>query len=292
MKRIGIFGATGFIGAAVADVLRTRGDEVVGFSRRERGEGWRSSGGELDLSGLDVVINLAGESVAQRWTEERKRRIRESRIGLTEKIVEGMARLPENERPQVLLNGSAIGYYGPGGEEELSEEHGPGDDFLATICRDWEEAAMGAKMSGVRVVLLRTSFVIGNGGEAWEKMEKVFRFGLGGRLGDGKQWMPWIHLEDEVQTIIALMDRAEASGPVNLVAPEPVRNLEWTRALADQLNRPAVFPVPAFGLKLVMGGFGEHLLASAKVVPTRLLAMGYQFRFRDLSSALADLTRG
>lgn len=263
---------------------------MTGFSRRNRGDGWRTSNGGLDLSNLDVVINLAGETVAQRWTEGSKRRIRESRIELTERIVEAMESLPESERPKVLLNASAIGYYGPGGEEELTEDRVAGSDYLAQLCVDWEAAALGACDLGVRVVLLRTSFVIGKGGDAWERMEKVFRAGVGGKLGDGSQWMPWIHLEDEVHAILWLMDEEEIQGPVNLVAPEPVRNLEWTRMLARQLGRPAFFPVPGFALKVAMGGFGAHLLASAKVVPERLEKLGYPFRFPTLESALADLT--
>ena len=290
--RIGIFGATGFIGSALANRLREREDEVVGFSRSQSGEGWRSSEGELDLSGLDAVVNLAGESVAIRWTAERKVRLEESRIGLTKRIVVALERLPEGERPRVLLNSSAVGFYGDRGEEVLDEQAEKGEGYLAKLCADWESAGNRTQELGVRLVFLRTGIVIGNGGDAWERMKKVFQLGLGGRLGEGSQWMPWIHLEDQVEAMVHLLDHADAAGAVNLVAPNPVRNAEWTSRLARAAKRPAFFHAPGFMLKAALGGFSSALLGSCRTAPARLLEWGYEFRFPDLASAFADLLKG
>ena len=287
--RIGVFGATGLIGSAVAAVLEARGDEVIRFSRVPRGEGWRLSEGELDLEGLEAIINMAGESVGQRWTRSAMARIRDSRIGLTDRIVKALGELPPEERPGILLNGSAVGFYGDRGEEELSEDLGRGVGRLAELCVDWEEAAMSASALGVRVALLRTGIVLGPGAEAWERMLRIFALGVGGRLGRGDQWMPWIHLADEVGGVIHALDRSEMKGPINLVSPGVVRNREWTAALGGALRKPTVLPVPAIALRLVLGEFAHAVLASSRAIPERLKASGYRFRFPTLEGALTDL---
>jgi uncharacterized protein (TIGR01777 family) len=232
----------------------------------------------LDLSGLDAVINLAGESVGQRWTTATLARIRESRVGLTGRIVEAMERLPLEERPRVLLNGSAVGIYGEG--------------VLAGLCLDWEAEARAAARLGVRVVLLRTGIVLGSGAEAWERTKFIFNLGIGGKLGRGDQWMPWIHLDDEVGGILHALDDSSVEGALNLAAPGSVRNREWTKALAAALRRPAFFPVPAFALKIVLGGFAHAVLSSARMVPEKLGATGYAFRFPGIADALRDLAGG
>lgn len=280
------------IGSKVRVLLEERGDEVVGFSRRRKGDGWRSSEGELDLSQLDAVINLAGESIGQRWTTAVWERIRESRVGLTRRIVAGMAALPDSERPKALLNGSAVGIYGSRGESELTESAEPGEGQLADLCVEWEAAAREAEALGVRAVLLRTGLVLGDGAEAWERSRFIFNLGIGGKLGRGDQWMPWIHLEDEAGGIVHALHTPEITGPLNLAAPGIVRNREWTRELAAALHRPAILPVPAFGLKLVLGGFAHAVLSSTKMIPEKLTGSGYSFRFPQVEGALEDLEEG
>ena len=287
--RIGVFGATGLIGSAVCEVLEARGDSVIRFSRAPRGEGWRLSDGELDLTGLDAVINLAGESIGQRWTPAVLARVRESRVGLTEKIVQAIGALPAADRPKVLLNGSAVGIYGSRGEEELPEEAAAGEGMLAELCVDWEAAAEKASAHGVRVVLLRTGIVLGPGADAWERTRFIFNLGIGGKLGRGDQWMPWIHLADEVGGIVHALDQEEVTGPLNLAAPGAVRNRDWTRALGKALRRPTILPVPAFALRIVLGGFAHAVLASARVTPGKLVSTGYPFRFASVPEALGEL---
>lgn len=293
MGTVGIFGATGFIGRALAEELGARGWQVIRFSRQPlEGENWRNSAGELDLSGLEAVINLAGEMVAQRWTEARWERIEKSRVELTQSIVRAIAERPAAERPRVLLNASAVGVYPSSGDRELRErsEFAPGEGRMATLCRDWEAAANEAASHGLRVVLLRTGIVLGKGGEAWERLRKLFSLGLGGRLGSGHQWMPWIHLADEIAAIAFALETENLSGPLNLCAPEPVTNREFTRQLARALRRPAFFHAPAFALRLILGGFAEEgLLASCRAVPAVLEEHGFEFEFPSLNSALSDL---
>ena len=288
---VGVFGATGFIGRRLMAGLRRDGWETVGFSRRlPPGEdAWRSSAGDLDLGGLDGVVNLAGESVAQRWTAAVRERCRDSRVGLTERIVDSLAGMPVPIRPGWLINASAVGYYGPRGDEILTEEEGAGTDYLAELCRDWEAATEGATELGLRVVRLRIGIVLGPGGDAWTRLSRVFRLGIGGTLGNGRQWMPWIHVDDVVGAILLAIGRDDLSGPLNLGAPEPVRNAEFTKALAKQLRRPAVFRVPGIALKAALGGFGGTLVASYRMLPERLSNVGYEFRHPRLEEALADL---
>lgn len=287
-KTVGIIGASGWLGGHLATTLSDRGWAVTGFSRSKRENGklaWRqwSGEGEVDLSGLSAVINLAGESIDQRWTEDRKKAFRSSRVDLTRNL----CRSVRESDVQVLLNGSATGFYGDREEEELTESDPVGQGYLAGLCLDWENAVKLPE--SVRTVFLRTGVVLGNGGGAWNRMRKIFNLGIGGRLGNGKQWMPWIHLDDEINGIVFCLEN-EIAGPVNLVSPESVRNADFTKAVGKVLGRPTLFPAPAFALKLILGDFAEEgLLASSRVIPARLDESGFQFSFADIEKALADL---
>jgi len=282
-QRIGIIGASGWIGRHLTTALEKKGHTVIGFSRSAR-EGWRQwdTCSVPDLSGLDAVINLAGEAVDQRWTDSNKKAFRESRVNLTNFLVEGIA----GTEVKVLLNASGVGFYGSCGDEILTEKTPAGSGYLAQLCVDWEDAAAQAPC---RSVFLRTGVALGEGSRAWKKLKAVFSLGVGGRLGDGCQWMPWIHLADELGAIIHCLEN-EISGPINLAAPECVTNQEFTKILAKALKRPALFPAPAFALRLALGEFAdEGLLASLRVKPELLLESGYQFQFPDLAVAIADL---
>ncbi|MFT6863612.1 MAG: hypothetical protein ACJAVK_002173 [Akkermansiaceae bacterium] len=265
-----------------------RGWEVTGFSRSkrdERGMSWRQWEGEgsIDLEGLDAVVNLAGEAIDQRWTDARKVVLRESRVDLTKAL---SVSIRESE-VKVLLNASAIGFYGDRGDEKLRESAAVGEGYMARLCLDWEGAV--EVPDEVRTVFLRTGVVLGQGGRAWEKMGKIFKLGIGGRLGSGKQWMPWIHLADEIGGIVSCLEN-EIAGPVNLVAPESVRNSEFTKAVGKAVRRPTLFPAPAFALKLILGDFAEEgLLASTRVVPQVLLEAGFEFQYPTIAEAMAEL---
>jgi uncharacterized protein (TIGR01777 family) len=229
------------------------------------------------------VINLAGESIDQRWTKARKLAFRKSRVELSAELSQRMAQ----SEVKVLLNASAIGIYGDRGDEELPEEASVGQGYLAGLCRDWEAAV--AVPEKVRVVFLRTGVVLGNGGGAWGRIRPIFHLGIGGRLGKGCQWMPWIHLQDEVRAIVHCLEN-DLAGPVNLVAPGAVTNREFTQAVGRVLKRPTIFPAPAFALKLLLGEFAEEgLLASTRVVPRVLEETGFSFRHPTIEGALANL---
>ncbi len=287
-KTVGVIGASGWIGAHLCKALLARGWDVTGFSRSQRENGdvtWRQWDGEgvIDLEGLGAVINLAGEAIDQRWTEKRKMAFRKSRVDLTEDLSESITK----SDVEVLLNASAIGIYGDRGDENLPESASDGEGYLAGLCRDWEDAV--EVPNSVRTVFLRTGVVLGKGGRAWDKMSGIFKWGIGGKLGNGRQWMPWIHLQDEIGGIIYGLEN-HVRGPVNLVAPESVRNAEFTRAVGHAMKRPTPFPAPAFALKLFLGDFAkEGLLASTKVVPQVLLDAEYAFEFPTIEKAMAEL---
>lgn len=289
-KSVGVVGASGWIGGHLCRALLEKGWKVTGFSRSDREDdevAWRrwSGEGEIDLEGLGAVINLAGEAIDQRWTEKRKVDFRKSRVNLTKEL----SRSISNSGVEVLLNASAIGIYGDRGDESLTETALPGEGYLAGLCRDWEGAVEVPHR--VRTVFLRTGVVLGKGGRAWDKMNGIFKWGIGGKLGDGKQWMPWIHLKDEIDGMIFALEK-KISGPVNLVAPESVRNADFTRAVGKAMRRPTPFPAPAFALKLLLGDFAkEGLLASTKVVPQVLLDAGYKFHYPTIDEAMAELVR-
>ena len=274
-------------------MLADEGLEVIGVSRKGDGDvagvsRWVKPDA-VDLKGCDVVVNLAGAPIDQRWTEENKRKFHESRVGVTKDIVRRISELPEDGRPKVLLNGSAVGIYGGRGDEILDESSSRGAGYLADLCSQWEAAAARAEEFGVRVVIFRTGVVLGKGGQAYEKMAKVFKAGIGGRLGDGRQWMPWIHVDDLRSAMrFCILDEG-MYGPVNGAAPEPERNSDFTRKMAKAVGRWVFLPVPGFALKVVLGGFAEALLASQRAVPKKLEQAGFRFRFRKLEDALEDL---
>jgi uncharacterized protein (TIGR01777 family) len=301
--RVAITGATGLIGAALAERLLARGDEVVALGRdagrvaarlpRARALGWDPVAGQPPaeaVDGADAVVHLAGEPVAdRRWSESQKRRIRESRVLGTRNLVEGLR--AASARPSVLVSGSAIGYYGDRGDELLDEQSGPGGDFLAGVVRDWEAEARAAESLGLRVVLARTGIVLAGESGALPKMALPFQLFAGGPLGHGRQWMSWIHRDDEVGLLVHAIDTEPLRGPVNLVAPAPVRNAQMARALGRALGRPSLLPAPALALRLALGERVAVLLASLRVQPRAAEASGYAFRFPELQPALNDLLR-
>jgi uncharacterized protein len=240
------------------------------------------------FDGIEAVFHLAGESVAEgRWTAAQKARIRESRVVGTRHLVEGIAQAAA--KPAVLVSASAVGYYGSRGDEELTESAAPAHDFLAEVCVAWEREALAAAESGVRVVTARTGIVLGAGGGALGKMLTPFKLGAGGPLGNGRQWMPWVHVADLARLYLHAADTPSIRGPMNAVAPNPVRNSEFTRALGRALHRPAFMPAPYIGLRILFGEFAEVLFASQRVIPRVALDTGFVFRYPDIAAALAEI---
>ena len=240
------------------------------------------------LAGVEAVFHLAGESVAEgRWTAAQKARIRDSRVVGTRNLVQGIAQV--SDRPRVLVSASAVGYYGDRGEEELTESASPGRDFLADVCVAWEKEALAAEKLGVRVVTERTGIVLGAGGGALAKMLTPFKLGAGGPLGNGRQWMPWVHVSDLARLYLHAAEHESIRGPMNAVAPHPVRNSEFTKALGRQLRRPAVMPAPYLGLRLLFGEFAQVLFASQRVVPQVALDTGFTFQYPDIAAALKEI---
>ncbi len=284
------------MGKALTGALQARGDDVVRVSHREPqpGEvGADISSGRLDarrlpgaeLGEVDAVVHLAGASIFTRWTALRREQIRASRIAFADLIVRDIARWPRP--PAVFVTGSAVGYYGERGEEELDESSSPGEGFLADVCRSWEHAAAGALRYGTRVVAVRSGIVLGKGGGSLGLERPIFRLGLGGRLGSGRQWMSWVSLEDEVRAILFALDEDGLAGPVNAVSPNPVRNADYTSALARVLRRPAPFTVPALALRAALGATAdEMLLVSERVIPAALRRAGFTFAHEHLDEAL------
>lgn len=294
---LGIVGASGFIGRELARQAEAAGWRVCGYSRSPRSAGgdlaeWREWSATPDLRGLDALVNLAGEPVNQRWTAERRRLFHDSRIGVTERIADGIEGLPAAERPRVLVNASAVGIYGDRGDVILEDNAPPAEGYLADLCRDWEEAADRVGELGPRVLKWRIGIVLGREGEAFKQMLVPFRLGLGGRLGPGTQWMPWIHVEDLAASMLHGIGHGTLGGPVNGTAPEPERNADFTRKLARALRRPAVLPAPGFALRLLLGDFAGVILASQRAVPRALLESGFKFRYPTLEAALGELVAG
>ena len=284
--RIGITGVTGFVGSCVAAHCASHGHQVVGFSRRSSAERrlFRSES-PPDLSGLDAMVNLAGEPILGLWTARKRRRIRESRVMGTRRIVEAIE--ARTERPGVLVNASAIGFYGDTGETLVDESSPRGDGFLADVCCEWEFEARRAESLGTRVVVVRIGFVLGSDG-ALKLIVPVFRLGMGGKLGRGSQWMSGVHVDDVAGIVLWALESETVRGPVNAVMPMAFRNVDFTRELSGRVRRPAIFPVPAFALRLGFGELSRSMLGNWRVAPRVAMEGGYQYRFATLRSALAN----
>lgn len=295
--RVAVAGASGLIGTALVGHLESRGHSVVRLvrdraSRTDAARYWNPAVGDIDddaFDGIDGVVNLAGAGIGdRRWNERRKRELRLSRVDATELLVESMA--AAGTPPAVLVAGSAVGFYGDRGDEVLDEQSGPGTGFLATLTADWEAAALKADSAGIRVALARTGLVVADNAPFLTRMLPLFKLGLGGPLGNGQQWWPWIALEDEVRALAFLLE-SDFAGPVNLCAPNPVTNKEFTRALASVLRRPAALPVPRFGPRLLLGReLADGLLfSSTRAHPAALTDAGFEFRHPDLRGTLEEV---
>ena len=299
--RVIVTGGTGLIGRALAVSLEARGEDVVVTSRDPSRVAGMPAGVELAawdtessgrlasiLDGADAVVHLVGESIAAgRWTAKRKRRIRESRVRSTAAVAEAFART--SVRPRMMLQASAVGFYGSRGDEELDEGSAPGDGFLADVCKEWEVAGRPVDAIGVRRVFLRTGVVLANEGGALPKILFPFRLFAGGPVGNGRQWVPWIHIADEVGAIRFLLDNEEATGAFNLTAPESVTNRSLSKTIGHVMRRPSSIPAPAFAMKLALGEMAELLLGSQRAQPKALVTAGYEFRFPTAETALRDL---
>ena len=292
--RLGITGASGFVGRAVVAEAKAAGFEVVAFSRNAdlslpgtvETRGF-SDPESADYRGLDAIIHLAGEPVLGVWTEGKKRRIYDSRVEGTRALVRGLEKLPSSERPKTLVAASGIGFYGDAGDAVVDEDSDVGFGFLADVVRDWEAAVDEASDIGLRTVMLRIGLVLGEGGGALPVLRRVFRGFLGGRLGDGTQWMSWIHVTDLARAFVFGLEKEILSGPVNAVAPYPVTNATFTKALAGELERPAFLPTPAFALKMAPGGMQEMFLFSQRVDPATLRLREFEWHYPRLEAALA-----
>jgi uncharacterized protein (TIGR01777 family) len=296
MSRILVSGASGLIGSALVPSLEAQGHEVVRLVRRRPQSASELRWNPADpipadlVSGFDVVIHLSGENIAGRWTEQKKCQIRDSRVFSTDFLAQALAKA--ERRPQTFVCASAIGYYGNRGDEILTEESPAGDGFFPEVCREWELATEPASDAGIRVVNLRSGLVLSRAGGALKQMLLPFKLGLGGRIGDGEQWWSWIHIADWISAIHHILQNNGFRGPVNMTAPNPVTNGEFTKVLAAELKRTARLPVPAFVLRLVLGELAdEGLLASARVLPKKLEGGGFELRFPELRMALTDLLK-
>jgi uncharacterized protein (TIGR01777 family) len=296
-----VTGASGRIGKALCDELLARGDEVVGLTRdpeKARAaqaqitwHAWEPTlerPAEAAFEGVDAVVNLVGEKINQRWTDEAKRKIMDSRKVATHNLVgaiDGLAR-----KPKVLVSQSAVGYYGNRGDEELDESSPPGEGFDASVCVEWEKAAHEVEAAGVRLVIVRTGQVMETGGGILGELLLPFKLGVGGPLAGGKQWVPWIHLSDEVGILAWALDTESVNGVVNGTAPNPVTNKEWSKALGRALHRPAVLPIPGFAVEVKFGKeFGKVAQGGQKVLPKRTEELGYAFKYPEIDAALRNL---
>ncbi|MFE8069633.1 TIGR01777 family oxidoreductase [Marinobacteraceae bacterium S3BR75-40.1] len=297
-KHILITGGTGFIGQHLCPELLKRGDRLTVFSRQPAAQ-VRALCGNVNVTDrldrienldtpIDAVINLAGEGIAEkRWSEKRKMALWHSRIDLTHTLVDQLS-APKTP-PDCLISASAIGFYGNQGDQTVTEKTEPFDEFSHRLCAAWEETAMRAASRGIRVCLCRTAPVLGPEAGVIAKLRLPFQLGLGGRLGTGTQYMPWIHIRDEVRAILFLLDSETAEGPYNLCAPSPVTNAQFTQTFARVLHRPAMLPVPETALKLMLGEMSRMLLTGQKAYPERLLEAGFEFDYPDLETALRDV---
>lgn len=292
--KIIVTGASGLVGTALIPALKAKGHEVLRLVRsapdKSAGEvGWNPEQGTIDaegLEGIDAAIHLAGENVAEgRWTDEKKQRIRESRAKGTRLLSETLARL--KQKPHTLVSASATGFYGDRGDEVLTEQSASGDDFLSEVCREWELATQPAAAAGIRVANLRFGVILTAKGGALKKMLTPFKLGVGGKLGSGEQYMSWVALEDAVGAILFVLETETLRGPVNVVSPQPVTNLEFTKTLGRALSRPTIFAVPKFAARLAFGEVADALLlSSARVEPLRLKEAGYKFQYPTLEATM------
>lgn len=293
--RIVAAGVSGFLGSRLVDRLTAEGHEVVRLVRRPaRGPDeirWNPSAGQLDpaaLAGVDVVLNLAGAGVGdRRWTDAYRALLRSSRVDTTTTLAVAIANLPPADRPTALFNASAIGWYGDTGDQPVEEDAPAGEGFLADLCRVWEAATGPAERAGVRVVRLRSGYPLHRDGGFLKPQLLPFRLGVGGRMGSGHQWVPWISLADWLAALLFLLDRADLAGPVNVVGPAPVTNAEFTREFAAALHRPALIPIPGLALQIALGGLATEVLSSARVLPGVLSRAGFRYRHPTLPAALA-----
>jgi len=299
--KIFVTGATGFVGRRLVERFTEEGHQTTILTRRENpqkdlprgvtilgGDPTQKGDWQNEVANQDVIINLAGASIFARWTEESKRRIRDSRILTTRHLIAAMKR----NRPHTLVSASGVGYYGGlSGDEMLTEDSPPGSGFLAQLSRDWEEEAGRAEEKGVRVICTRFGVVLGENGGALGQMIPLFKKFLGGPLGSGNQWFSWIHREDLAAAFLFLLDHSEISGPVNLTSPNPVRNKELAEALGEVLGRPSFLAVPGFLLKWVLGEFGSMLLEGQRVIPQKLMKKGFPFQYPGIRSALTQIVR-
>ena len=309
--KIVIAGGTGFLGSPLAEVYAEEGHDVrvltrgltPGDSRHDPGTGvpgvtkvgWDPSGSPGPwadtLSGADAVVNLAGESLdSKRWSPQRKAQLRDSRIVATKSLAAASRAAPQP--PRVFISGSAVGYYGPSGDEPKTEDSSPGSDFLAQLCIDWEQEARKAERPGTRVVLLRTGIALEQSGGALAKMLPPFRLFAGGRMGSGRQYISWIHRIDWLEMVRWIVDTPEAVGPINATAPHPVTNREFARALGRAIRRPALLPVPRVALKLVVGELADSLTTGQRVIPARAKALKFHFRYPEIDQAFRGIFEG
>jgi len=304
--RVFVTGGTGLVGSRLIRALVKRGDAVIALTRRPEtartlfGEGITIVGGDPTATGdwvgatadCDAITHLAGENVfAHRWSETFRNLLRTSRVHSTENVVKALAQHPRTStgQPKVLVNASAIGFYGPREDEELDEGAPTGDDFLARLCVDWEKAARRAEMHGTRVAVVRVGVVLDKEGGALKAMVMPFKMGVGGRTGSGKQWISWIHHADMTNILLLALDNAVATGPINATSPNPVPNRAFAKALGRALHRPAFIPTPGFALRVMLGQVSQLLTTGQRVLPRRAQALGYTFRFPTIDAALADI---
>jgi len=299
-----VTGGSGFVGRALCQGLRDQGHQVTVLTRSAQaaaalpagvgaclGDPTRPGAWQAEAARHQGFVNLAGASIFNRWTDDYKRLILDSRVQTTRHLVQAIGLRQAGDRA-VLVSASAVGYYGFRGDEALDESSPPGDDFLATVCRAWEDEARSAEAYGARVVRARLGIVLGEGGGALEKMLPLFRAGLGGPLGGGRQWFSWVHRRDLAAALLFCLDAPDLAGPVNCTAPGPVTNRELAKALGRALGRPAFLPAPGFAIRLALGEFGSVLLEGQRVLPKALLAAGFAFAHPGLDGALADLLGG
>jgi uncharacterized protein (TIGR01777 family) len=305
--RVFVTGGTGLIGSRLVERLRERGDEVRLLTRRpeavrEKFAGCTLVGGDPMVAGpwmdmvddCDAVVNLAGENIfGRRWSDDYKRLLVDSRLKTTENVVAALCRRPRTDAgaAKVLVNASAVGFYGPRGDEEIGEDAPLGSDYLAQICAAWEKSALAAEGCGVRVALVRIGIVLDKQGGALKPMLPLFQLCVGGPVGSGRQWMAWIHHVDVVGVLLLALDRADVRGPINATAPNPVTNKEFGKALGRALHRPAIVPTPGFALRAMLGEVAGVVLTGQHVLPREALKLGYQFRFPTIDQALADLLK-